>query len=52
MMPSLCLNRYVESVWTMEAVSLALARGVVVESRWDGIASHVLFSRIWTTDEG
>jgi hypothetical protein len=51
-MPSLCLKRYVQSVWTRADVSEERERGVVAESRLDGIASQVLFSRIWTTAEG
>jgi hypothetical protein len=52
MMPSLCLNRYEQRVWTREDVSLAMARGVVEESRVEGIASQVLDSRMVTTAEG
>jgi hypothetical protein len=52
MMPSLFWNRYEQRVWTREEVSLAMARGVVVESRLAGMTFQVLASRMATTAEG
>jgi hypothetical protein len=52
MIPSLCWKRYEQRVETREEVSLAMARGVVVESRLAGIAFQVLASRMVTTAEG
>ena len=52
MMPSLWRKRYVHRVWTSEAVSLEMARGVISESRLSGMAFHTLFSRMVMTCEG
>lgn len=52
MMPSLFLKRYVQSVWTIEAVSLEIARGVISDSSSAGMAVQLLFSRIVTTCAG
>ena len=52
MIPSLFWKRYVQSVWTREAVSLEMVRGVIAELRLSGMAFQTLFSRMVMTCEG
>lgn len=51
-MPSLCLKRYVQRVWTRDVVSSETARGVISDSSAAGMPAQEFFSRMVTTWEG